>query len=993
MNGVKIMGYKKDFKKHIFAYKQNYKVSLNNNVKYRFDENSTIILFSGNLELGSNIEPYSAQPSYLTMEENSKIILNNNFSFQSGADILVKKDAVLELGKSSANNNCQIRCGHKIVIGNDTTIGRNVKILDSDFHIIKDKDGKILNPSKPIIIGNNVWIGESAIILKGVNIGDGAIIAAGSVVTKDVPENSIVAGNPAKVIREEIASWSKKCIAKPPILGYSCNGCKVCSKVCPANAISMVKDDLGFEYSKIDEKKCIHCNKCIKVCPELIKPKNENFENPTVYAAWNKDSDIRYNSTSGGVFSAIAEEFIKNGGYVCGAVYNNDLLVEHIITNKLEDITKLRQSKYIQSNLKNVFPEIKKLLENNNKVMFVGTPCQCAGLVNYLDKKPEELLLVDFICLGVNSPVAYKKYLGFLENKYESKIKKVWFKNKDYGWNKFHTKIEFENGKVYYGRRDKDLFYKGFIGNKSIYFRESCYNCQFRHFPRVADITLGDFWGVEEKYNSDKGTSMVMLNTNQGEKIFKQINDKIICHKNTLETAIKGNPAFLISKQIPSEYEQIKQDINKMEFDEFILKHTGYRGNANSDDCDYLIVNFWDSDFNYGACLTAYALQELVKSFNLKTKLLNTGIRTSEAWYANTYMDKFISKYLDTTEIMDFNECKNFTKNIKGAILGSDQVLRLQYTENYIREFVLNFIDKSKKKIAFSASFGIDKEEYIKYPNLAQYQEYLAENFKSFDYLSTREISGQTIFKDIYGLDSDVILDPVFLANRDIFDKLAQNSSVSGEGKIVTYILDNNEDYTKMYEYLEQKYNRPIQEIKQVSKYSIEDWVKFIKDCSIFITDSFHGVCFALLYNKPFICITNIKRGTSRIENLIRLFNIKNNIISSINDIYNFELSFDMDYSYINEVIASEQKKGIDIAKKVLVENYSNNKNAYNNKLLLEKNSKKQFKKYKNKYNTYRFLANFTFGKTRENYKKLKKYLIYKMNDNFFGITEEFYEN
>ena len=279
-------------------------------------------------------------------------------------------------------------------------------------------------------------------------------------------------------------------------------------------------------------------------------------------------------STSGGLFSAIAKQIIQNGGYVCGAVYNKELLIEHIVTNKIEDIKLLRQSKYIQSDLNNSFPLMKDLLDNKKTVLFVGTPCQVASLKKYLNKEYTNLCTVDFICLGVNSPKAYEQYLKFLEDKYKSKIISIQFKNKDFGWNTFHTKIVFENGQIYYGQRYEDLFYKGFIGKRSLFFRDSCYNCSFKDFPRFSDISLADFWGVKKKYDNDKGTSVVMLNSKKGKYLFDLIKKDIVFHKANINDVKKGNQALYISKNIPQEYNEIKSSINNINFEEFINKYT-----------------------------------------------------------------------------------------------------------------------------------------------------------------------------------------------------------------------------------------------------------------------------------------------------------------------------------------------------------------------------------------------------------------------------------
>jgi acetyltransferase-like isoleucine patch superfamily enzyme/coenzyme F420-reducing hydrogenase beta subunit len=528
------------------------------------------IFLRGNLNLNIEKLKGSKAESCLRMLEGSTLFVNGGFNIYYGADIFLRKGAKLTLGSGFANANLQIRCEKNITIGNNVAIGRNVRILDSDFHGIYDENNNQINLSSPVTIGNNVWIGEGAIILKGVTVGDGAIVAAGSVVTKDVPSKSIVGGNPAKVIKENI-TWGELEDNYP--LGTNCNGCKACYYICPVNAIEIIKDEMDFVRSKINWSKCIECNKCVKICPELTKHKNENFLKPITYLGWSKDENTRLTSTSGGIFSEIAKEFIRSGGYVAGAVYNEEHLVKHIITNKEEDIEKLKQSKYIQSDTQDIFLQIKSLLESGEKVLFVGAPCQVAGLKSFLNKKHERLITVDFICLGENSPEIYKKYLKMLEKQYDSKIQKVWFKNKTFGWNNFSTKIIFENGQEYIKNRNEDLFMKLFIG-KNLIFKESCYSCSFRDFPRQADISLADFWGVNKRYDNDKGTSIIWLNSKKGEKIFKLIKNNIFYKKRSLGETFKGNMAIFQSREKPANYNEIKKDVEKLDFLEFIDKYT-----------------------------------------------------------------------------------------------------------------------------------------------------------------------------------------------------------------------------------------------------------------------------------------------------------------------------------------------------------------------------------------------------------------------------------
>lgn len=328
-----------------------------------------------------------------------------------------------------------------------------------------------------------------------------------------------------------------------------CCGCNACIDVCPKDAIKLEVDIEGFWYPHVDLSKCIDCGLCEKICPELhIEDlKKNDYPKPAhTIAAINKNLRVRWDSTSGGAFSALAEYMYEQGGYVSGAVYNKDFSVKNYISNNPEDLAKLRSSKYLQSNAEGLYKEIKGLLKKGEKVLACGTPCQMAALRSYLMHDYDNLIIVDFICRGVNSPKVYRKYLDSLERKYGGKVIYVKAKNKELGWRNLTRKVIFDNGKVYYGVLMDDDFRRGYHTN--VYCRPSCYVCKYKGFPRISDITIADYWGIEKidkNLDNNIGTSMILLNSKKGIKYFENIKDKLEWEETSFESVIPGNAALL----------------------------------------------------------------------------------------------------------------------------------------------------------------------------------------------------------------------------------------------------------------------------------------------------------------------------------------------------------------------------------------------------------------------------------------------------------------
>ena len=328
-----------------------------------------------------------------------------------------------------------------------------------------------------------------------------------------------------------------------------CTGCKACGDVCPEKVIDYIVDGMGFWRAHIQMDKCANCGKCVKVCPALVADKYKREKEPIVYAAWSKYGDIRRKSTSGGVFWEIATAFMNTGGVVCGCVWNDGYKsARHFIANNYDELQRIRGSKYIQSETEGIYLEIKNQLDEGKKVLFCGTPCQNVALRlflggNYADK----VYYLDFICRSVNSPLAYKAYIEELEKKHDSKVIQVQLKNKKKGWMSLATYAKFENGSEWLCDKEEDYWINGFICH-DLYTRESCGNCKFRTIPRSsADITLGDFWGIQGQTNYDYhlGISVVMINDSKGQQLFDDARESLYSEKRTINEVLQGNMALI----------------------------------------------------------------------------------------------------------------------------------------------------------------------------------------------------------------------------------------------------------------------------------------------------------------------------------------------------------------------------------------------------------------------------------------------------------------
>lgn len=322
----------------------------------------------------------------------------------------------------------------------------------------------------------------------------------------------------------------------------NCVGCNACVQICPKSCIIMETNDEGFWYPYIDESLCIECGLCQERCPINYKQLSPNSSSPDAFGAKNLDENIKAKSSSGGVFSILANMILEDKGVVFAAAFNESMKLHHTRVDDVNDLERFRGSKYVQSNIRTIYLQVKEELKNGKQIMFVGTPCQVSGLYSFLGTNNTNLLTCDLICKGVPSPKLFEDYLNSIEDRKNLQIIDYKFRDKTNGWKRPSIKIEFKNGMKEYRLFKKDNFMVAF--SKNILLRSSCYNCKFSKIPRVADITLADFWGVGNYYpelDDDKGTSLILLNSTKGKAWFDRCTDKMHIKQVELDKSLINN--------------------------------------------------------------------------------------------------------------------------------------------------------------------------------------------------------------------------------------------------------------------------------------------------------------------------------------------------------------------------------------------------------------------------------------------------------------------
>ncbi len=699
-----------------------------------------------------------------------------------------------------------------------------------------------------------------------------------------------------------------------------CTGCGACYNACNKQSIIMKHDKNGFLRPIISKDKCIMCGQCADVCP-IINPIFENDREPKCYAAIAEDDNIRMMSSSGGIFPLLATKILSENGVICGVAFDNEFLAEHIIIDNIKDLYKLQGSKYMQSNTKSVYREIKSILDSERKVLFSGCPCQVAGLNSFLKKKYEGLVTIDLMCHGGPSPLLFKKYL---HETYANKlIKNYSFRDKSvFGWST-EANVYFEDGTSVHIKRDQDNYYRAFLPCLSV--RKSCGSCKFATLPRQGDITLADFWGVHKynkNYTDGKGTSIVIINSKDGMKLYKKISGNLKLNKEVpLEYIKKTGQPLEKSFKLHPEHDRFFQILRKNSLN----KAFHYIKNRKF---DVGVIGVWPG-LNYGSVLTYFALQYKLKEFGLSPLMIDKpGASLEDPERKDSHSRKFAKDHFYISKSYALKDLHVLNKHCDSFLVGSDQVWNYGISKNFGKSFYLNFVNDDKKKIAYAASFGHSIDFA---PEAERWT--ISNLMKQFDAISVREKSGVDLCKNIYGVKATHVLDPVFLINQNIYMNLAERSKRSiKDPYILAYILDVTPEKKELILHVSKKLglklvvlldgfaehfkvNKAILGMDDCVQLNVDvyDWLYCFCNASYIVTDSFHGTSFSILLNKQFLSIPNKRRGYTRFESILNTFELKDRLINNpAEEIIKDTYSRMVDYNKINKIIDSERMRCMD---------------------------------------------------------------------------------
>lgn len=723
-----------------------------------------------------------------------------------------------------------------------------------------------------------------------------------------------------------------------------CTGCSSCYSSCPHDAIQMNKDYAGFWYPDINTDKCTNCSLCVKKCP-VYNHKEGELPYQKCYAVFGEDK-VRQQSSSGGMFSYLAEYVFSLDGYVCGAAFDENMQVKHTIANKEEGYEKFRGSKYVESDLNTVFRQIKEILKSGKYCLFSGLPCQVAGLVAYLGKDYENLITTDLLCGSVPSHLVLDKF--FEETYPNEKVLSYSFRDKENGWNKIAARVITDKGNYYLHGKDNIVFNCFSIDRVSS--KNTCMHCIYRTHYRFSDFTIGDYWGIYERdasLDDDLGTSAVLVNTKKAVKVFDQVKNMLKLYKETPIEYLDNNVITNLNLQYSPARKAFLRDLQKMSL------YSNYQEKTNKK--YYIgILGGQASNTNFGMVLSSFALSKFLSEYNNgkyypmhidyriqqhsligrteKDTLLN---EDSEYFKngINPKFEKFREKYIERSMHRMFLRGISYVNNIFSIfILGPGRYFNTDLYKEYYASY-MQFVNNDKKIISLGVSMGDVYGAYSK--EIDKMKEY---SLKRFDAVGVRENSSYEYCKS-KGINAKKVLDPVFYLNIEEYDKLASDTEVNETYKALCYTASDG-FWNALQSYASNivQDGSVLKNIKRIDYHiSIESWLYLIKNCEVIVTNSFYAVCFAIIFKKDFICFSAKETG-ERIEQLLEDLGIQNRMFRNIsNQDYMYIIkSSPIDYDDVYSKLQALKEDSINFLINAIETELHNNEKPYYTQQLLD---------------------------------------------------------
>jgi len=668
-----------------------------------------------------------------------------------------------------------------------------------------------------------------------------------------------------------------------------CVGCSSCMNICPKKAIAIITNDRGFLRPVVDSVFCIDCGKCVKGCPPLNdNTAKGNVKQPRSYA-FVAEGRILSRSSSGGIFYVLADWMLRKGGYVCGAVYDDDMNVVYKLTDDRKVISKMHGSKYVVSDMGTIYKDIREILKDGKMVLFFGIPCHTNALKRFIGGS-ENLYTVDLVCSGMPSKTVFKQYLE--EESEGKKVTDVLFRRKGVPYGTLVIRFDDGSSKVNYD----DEYLAGF--NRNLYKSDCCSKCDFAATPRQADLTIGDLWDAEKlfyDFDSKKGVSVAIVNNPKG-RILKGV--------------LSRHAAFM--KEVPFDFVKRFNRLNPTREKHLAQErfyHMIERGHSVKKSIRYClkwkydvgITGLWRAP-NFGGDLTYYALFHVIEDLGLEPAMIEA--RSKDGGVVPMSPKRLVNGY-PMYSIIPWAHNKDQQMEVNHRVytlmVGSDQVWNGNLFPKHpeiVLSYALDFAASWRNTVAYASSFG--RTTFVPSNETERAQ---VEAIHNIRHVSVREKSGVEICKNL-GIEATHVLDPMMLCDIDHYRTLLNEATLEVPEKYgLCFVRHVGEhlDPNRLGNHVNMPFinvagpdidlNTAQAGYPLIGVETVENWVKAIYRSDYVLTDSFHAAALSIVFEKQFVVAYGAmteESGLDRFKSLLELFNLEDrlypNTIDALND-------------------------------------------------------------------------------------------------------------